>query len=57
MIEGEAMGVQRLAFERDRPQRIRTEHVSPFADQRVAAQARLDPDLVAPAGPKSHLDQ
>ena len=49
--------VQRLARKRNRAQRVRPVDVALLADQRVPAQPRLDPDLVALAGHEAHLDQ
>ena len=57
MIEREATGVQGLAGKRDGPQRVGPERVALLADERVPAQPRLNPDLVAPPGAKAHLDE
>src|SRR5688572_881131 len=57
MIEAEAEGMQGLAAEGDRTQRVRTVDVAFLADQGVAAKARLDPDLIPTTGLKPHLDE
>ena len=49
--------MKRLPLEGDRPQLVRSIGVANFADQRVAAKARLDADLVALAGMQANLDQ
>ena len=53
----EAPGMERLPFERDRPQLVRSIGVANFADQRMAAKARLDADLVALARMQADLNQ
>jgi hypothetical protein len=57
MTECEAIRVNRLAWKRDRTQEIGTENIALLADEGVAAQASLEPDLVSLAGPQSHLDE
>ena len=57
MLAAQPVGVQRLAPERDRPQRVGAVDVPLLPHQRMAAQSRLDPDLVAPPGSQPHLDQ
>ena len=49
--------MERLPFEGDRPQLVRSIGVANFADQRVPAKARLDADLVALARMQANLDQ
>src|SRR5262252_4940418 len=51
------MRVQRLARKRDRAQMSRTVCVALLADQRVPPQARLDANLIAPAGDEGHLHE
>src|SRR6266545_2507328 len=57
MVERQAPCVQRMPLELDRPQRAWPERVSLFSDERVAAQPRLDADLIAPAALEPHFDQ
>ena len=49
--------MERLPFEPDGTQRLGPEHVALFANQCVAAQARLNPNLVAFPGLQPHLEQ
>ena len=56
MFHAQARGVERLAGEIDRPQILRTEHIPLLPHQRVTAQTRLDPDLVALARNEPNLD-
>src|SRR3954452_9730903 len=53
----EPVCVERLAREGDRPQRVWPVDVALLADQRVAAETRLDADLIALAGDERHLDE
>ena len=57
MVEAELERVQRLPAEPDGPQDFRAVDVALLADQGVAAQPGLNPDLVAPPGPQPDLDQ
>ena len=57
MLECQAKGVERLPRKGNRAQRVRAIHVAPLADERVAAQPRLDADLVALPRLEAHLDQ
>jgi hypothetical protein len=55
--EAEAPGMERLAPEWNRPQRIGSVGIANLANKRVAAQTRLKPDLVALARMKADFDQ
>jgi len=57
MRERQPVRVQRLSWELDRPQRVGPVGVALLADERVPAQARLDPDLIPFAGHETDLDQ
>ena len=57
MAEHQPLRVQGLPFERDLSQRVRAVDVAPFADQRVAAQPRLQANLVTAPGSQPHLEQ
>src|SRR5262245_28512944 len=57
MPEDQAPGMQRVPWKGNRPQLVGAEHVPPFADERVAAQPRLDPHLVSAAGLQADLEQ
>src|SRR5207248_7280879 len=55
--EGQTVRVKRLALELNRAQFVGAGHVSFFAHERVAAQARLNADLITPSRPQTDLDQ
>src|SRR5215216_3012312 len=57
MLKRQAPGVQGLARELDVTQVIGTKDVALLADQRMAAQPRLQSNLVALAGLQTNLDQ
>ena len=57
MAERQPEGVERLPRKRNRAEGVRPVDVALFADQRVAAQARLDPNLIPLSGHQAHLDQ
>src|SRR5215468_5758022 len=57
MREREPVRVQSLARKRNRPQRIGTVDVALLADERVAAQARLQTNLIAASRHELHFDQ
>src|SRR5689334_25182815 len=55
--EGKLRRVKRLTGELDRPQRFRAKHVPPFADERMAAQPRLNANLIALARVEPYFDE
>src|SRR5687768_12848160 len=57
VIEGQAPGVERVARKLNPPQLARAERVPLLADQSMAAEPRLDPDLIPPAGVQAHFEQ
>ena len=57
MTEGEPPGVQRMPAESDRAQRVRAVGIALLADERVAAQSRLDANLITSPGFESNLEQ
>src|SRR5687768_6199227 len=57
MVEREAPRMQRVALELDRTQRPGSEGVALLADERVAAEPRLNADLIAPPAVQPHFDQ
>src|SRR5438105_10288023 len=57
MGERQPIGMERLAREGDRPEGVGAVDVALFADERVPAQPRLEPDLVAFAGDEPNLDE
>ena len=57
MTERQPVRVQRLPRKTDRPQMIGTEDVALLADQHVAAQARLEPNLVALPRDEADFDE
>ena len=57
MFNGQARRVQRLTAEIDRPQSLRTKRIAPLADEGMAPQPCLDPDLIALPGDEPDLNQ
>src|SRR5262245_19199284 len=57
MIERQAPRVERVTLELDRPQAFGPVRVALLADERVPAQPRLDPDLVAAPRLQPHFDE
>ena len=57
MTEGEPLGVQRMPAESDRAERVGAVGIALLADQRVAAQSRLDANLITSPGFESNLEQ
>src|SRR5690242_12639180 len=57
MMEHETPRVQRLAFELDRPERLRSEDIALLADERVPAQPRLKTNLIPLPRLETNLDE
>src|SRR5204862_8045822 len=57
MLEGQAICVECLAMKRDRTEHLRAVDIPPFADERMSAKPRLDPNLIALPGHETHFDE
>lgn len=57
MAECQTVCVKRLSCKRNRPQPLRSVDVASLPDQRVAAQTRLNPDLVSLSRVQTHFEE